>query len=266
MFLPSPELLVQRLVGFIRDELASRGFDKAVVGLSGGVDSAVVARLCQLAIGERFKAILMPASSSSPESLLHARLLCERFNISYQVQSIAPFDELFRRENPSASPHRIGNACARFRMIVLYDIALAEQRLVVGTGNRSEILLGYETLHGDSACAFNPIGELYKSEIFTLARFLGIPEEIVGKAPSADLFEGQSDEGDLGFSYNAIDEVLFNHFELGFSREALVARGFEAGLVKMVLGRVERNRFKSEMPPLAPARAWIKALEINHTL
>lgn len=254
MTLTNPSALVNQLVDFLRQELAQRGFKKVVVGLSGGVDSAVVARLCQEAIGENLHALLMPSSVSSKESVEHALLLCERFNLSHHIQSIAPLELAFRELHPEASPLRIGNACARFRMITLYDFSFKENRLVIGTGNKSEILLGYGTLYGDTACALNPIGDLYKTEIFQLAKFLSIPDEIIQKAPSADLFEGQSDEKELGFSYNDMDQLLFDHIELKLSKEELLAKGHAKELVEMVLKRISTNKFKSEMPPIAQVR------------
>lgn len=194
------ENIKQNLVQFIATEVQARGFKSVVFGLSGGIDSAVVARLCQLAFPKSHQALLMPAKQSSKTSLTHALELCKKFGISYQILSINQPQTAFEAtlQGLETMPLRLGNLCARLRMICLYDYAFANNALVVGASNKSEIWLGYGTIFGDLACAINPIGNLYKTEIYELARVLGIPHNIIEKAPSADLYKGQSDEQRIG--------------------------------------------------------------------
>lgn len=252
------QALEEWLVEFLRHEVRSRGFDKVLVGVSGGVDSALVARLCQKAFGRNLHALFMPSSVSSKESLEHAKALCEQFSISYDISPITPLENAFREAVKPDHPLRLGNACARFRMILLYDLAFAQNRLVIGTGNRSEILLGYSTLYGDTACAINPIGELYKNEVYELAAFLEIPTQILSKPPSAELIIGQEDEVDLGFSYAQIDTLLYDLSEQELDHQALLQAGHPLALIEMVEERIERNAFKRALPPLAPVRQWLK--------
>ncbi|MGP1450074.1 MAG: NAD+ synthase [Wolinella sp.] len=270
MKIQNPAVLANELVRFLRDELKTRGFTKAILGLSGGLDSAVVSVLAKEAYGENLKCVFMPSSHSARESLEHARLLEREFKIPLCIRSIAPFEVAFmenlkdeipnQEENPkldSLLRHRIGNACARFRMILLFDIAFAENRLVIGTSNKSELLLGYTTLYGDMACAFNPIGDLYKTEIFQLANFLKLPREIIEKAPSADLFSGQSDEAELGFSYNDIDRVLHDYVECNIDSDGLLSKGYSKEMINSILSRTINNQFKRVMPPLASVRGLL---------
>lgn len=239
------------LIRFLQDEVRKAGFSKAILGISGGVDSAVVAVLAHKAFGDSFLGLMLPATTSSQASLEHAAELCQKFGIKTEKIPIGPLVDTYFHDKQEASKLRIGNFSARMRMSVLYDISAREHALVLGTGNKSEILLGYGTIFGDLACAINPIGELYKTEIFELARHLGVPESILTKAPSADLWEGQSDEGEFGFSYAQIDKLLYAHVEENKDKQALLASGFEEALVTMVLQRIENNRFKGKLPTIA---------------
>lgn len=243
------------LIRFLQDEVRKAGFSKAILGISGGVDSAVVAVLAHKAFGENFLGLLLPASTSSQASLEHANELCQKFGIKTEKIPIGPLVDTYFHDKKEASKLRIGNFSARMRMSVLYDISAREHALVLGTGNKSEILLGYGTIFGDLACAINPIGELYKTEIFEFARHLGVPESILTKAPSADLWEGQSDEGEFGFSYAQIDKLLYAHVEQNRDEKELLASGFEEALVTMVLQRIENNRFKGKLPTIANVNA-----------
>jgi len=242
------------LIKFLKEEVQKAGFAKAVLGISGGIDSAVVATLAKKAFGEHFLGLMLPSSTSNKASFEDAQALCEKFNIQTEKISVGSLvDSYFEGQN--ASKLRIGNFSARMRMSVLYDISARENALVLGTSNKTEILLGYGTIFGDTACAINPIGELYKTEIFEFAAYLGIPESILKKAPSADLWEGQSDEDEFGFTYAQIDKVLYAHVEKNFTPEELISAGFDASLVVMIMQRIKNNSFKSKLPTIADLSA-----------
>jgi NAD+ synthase len=240
------------LIGFIQTEVKRIGYSRAVVGLSGGIDSALSCYLAAGALGpENVLALRMPYKSSSPDSLQHAQMVIEATGVqSLTVPITGMVDSLFDR-TPDANPVRRGNVMARARMIILYDQSEAFHGLVMGTGNKTEILLGYTTLYGDSACALNPIGDLYKTQVRQLARAMGVPEEIVSKPPSADLWQGQTDEDELGFTYEDVDPLLFLLVDERYRPEDCVAAGFEIGFVKTVVERVRCNHFKRVMPPIA---------------
>lgn len=239
------------LVEFLKEEVKKAGFSKVVMGISGGVDSAVVSVLAHKAFQDNLLGLLLPASTSSSASIEHATEHCQKFHIRTEKIPVGSLVDTYFTTHPNASKLRIGNFSARMRMAVLYDISARENALVLGTGNKSEILLGYGTLYGDLACAINPIGELYKTEIFEFARYLGVSESILTKAPSADLWEGQSDEGEFGFTYAQIDKVLMAHVEGAQDQKALIASGFDPELVAMALERIEANRFKGKLPTIA---------------
>ena len=240
----------EQLINFLQEEVKKTGLNKVTVGLSGGLDSAVVAVLCKEAFGDNLNCVLMPSQFSSKESIQDATQLCEKFDIKYETLSIAPMVEGFIA-NMNGDKLRIGNFSARMRMSVLYDVSSREKSLVVGTSNRSEILLGYGTIYGDTACAINPIGQIYKSDEFEFARFLGVTEAILNKAPSADLWEGQSDEAELGYSYKQMDDVLKELFDNGKSASDLISNGVDEKLVNMCINRFKANEFKGKMPTIA---------------
>lgn len=252
------QLISQYLTRFLNDEVRKTGLKKAVVGLSGGLDSAVVAVLAHKAFGDDLLCIKMPSHYSSQSSIDDAQELCEKFSLHCETHSIEPMLRAYEHEEMSSL--RIGNLSARLRMSTLFDISAREGALVLGTSNKSELMLGYGTLYGDLASAINPIGDLYKTEVFELARFLEVPESIVGKPPSADLWAGQSDEIEIGYPYADLDRVLKLYIEERFSREELIESGEKTELVDMIIGRIYKNQFKRRMPVIAK----LTSRTINH--
>ena len=247
---------------FIRGQLEQAGFERAILGLSGGIDSAVVAFLVAEAIGaDRLLAVMLPYQSSSPASRADAESVIAALGCASDLVDItAMVDGYFGSgttpgaagpDGPDASPLRRGNLAARMRMAVLYDRSVTWGGLVVGTGNKTESLIGYTTVFGDSACAFNPIGDLYKSQVRQLAVALHVPDAIVRKAPSADLWPGQTDEHEGGFSYPVLDRLLFWRVDKRRSVEETVALGFDAAMVERVDRMVAGAEFKRQVPPIA---------------
>ncbi len=251
------DLAERVLVAFLRDEAKRAGFDRLVIGLSGGVDSAVAAMLAAKAVGaDRVHALALPARESSPESLAHAKLVAAAGGFAMTVREIGPAAEaLIASLSAPLTPVRRGNVYARLRMIALYDASAALPALVVGTSNKTELLLGYGTLHGDLACALNPLGDLYKCQVRDLARHLGVPAVVIDKPPSADLWPGQTDEADLGFTYAEADALLFRLVDQRMSPDELVASGFAEPLVRRVTRLVMRNQFKRRPPMIAKLSA-----------
>jgi NAD+ synthase len=246
------DLARQILKGFILTEITRASFSHAVIGLSGGIDSALSCYLAAEALGpENVLAVRMPYRSSSPESLEHAQLVINNLGVKSLTISITDMVEPLFQCFPDMSHVRRGNIMARARMIVLYDQSEAFRGLVVGTGNKTEILLGYTTLFGDSANALNPIGDLYKTQVRQLAHVIGVPVPILEKAPSADLWGGQTDEGELGFTYEEVDRLLYLLVDQRYSPEDCVAAGFDKPFVEAVVRRVQRNHFKRILPPIA---------------
>jgi NAD+ synthase len=253
------DVAIRVIVGFIRNQLRQAGFDRAIVGLSGGIDSALVAYLVSQAIRpELLMCVLMPYRTSSPESEEHGRLVVERLGCASDLVDISPMvDGYFGSDGKpgagglDAVPLRRGNFMARQRMCVLYDRSVTWGGLVVGTGNKTESLIGYTTLFGDSACAFNPIGDLYKSQVRQVAAAIGVPDEIIRKAPSADLWPGQTDESEAGFSYPALDRLLFWMIDKRRDDAELLAMGFDAATIDRVKRMVAVSEFKRQVPPVA---------------
>ena len=244
----------RRIVGeFIRAQLDQAGFGKVLLGLSGGIDSALVAYLAAEAIGpENVLAILMPYKTSSPESRGDAETIVEDLGLPSELVDISPIvDGYFDESRAGATPLRRGNFMARARMMVLYDHSVTWGGLVIGTGNKTEALIGYSTLWGDSASAFNPIGDLYKSQVRQLSAAIGVPRAVITKAPSADLWPGQTDEQEVGFSYADVDRILFRLVDRRLSLDEVVADGFEQELVERVDRMVAGSEFKRQVPPIA---------------
>ena len=245
-----PELVTRILVHFIREEITKVGFERAVVGLSGGIDSATTCALCARALGpENVLAVRMPYRTSSPQSLADAQAVIDLLGVRHETVDITPMVEPLFEITPDMDKRRRGNVMARERMIILYDRSAAFGGLVVGTGNKTELLLGYTTLFGDSACAINPLGDLYKRQVRQLAAYLGSPEQIITKPPTADLWVGQTDEAELGFTYDEADQILYLIYDARWTVEEVVALGFPEPLVRGIVERVRRNQYK-RMPPV----------------
>jgi NAD+ synthase len=246
------ELARKILTGFIHTEITRAGFSRAVVGLSGGIDSSLSCYLTVEALGpENVLAIRMPYKTSSADSLEHAQLVIDELGVNSLTIPVTEMVEPLFERFPESDPIRRGNVMARARMIVLYDQSHDFGGLVVGTGNKTEILLGYTTLFGDSACAINPIGDLYKTQVRQLAREMGLPSVIIDKPPSADLWVGQTDEGELGFTYAEVDQLLYLLVDQRFKPEDCVAEGFSESFVRTVVELVKKNHFKRVLPPIA---------------
>ena len=239
------------LVGFLRDGITKAGFRNTVIGLSGGLDSAVAAALAAEALGpERVLGALLPYRSSNPEGRDDALAFAGRLGIRTREIDITPMvDAYLDRYEPDADLVRRGNVMARQRMIVLYDLSQKERALVIGTSNRTELLLGYTTLHGDSACALNPLGDLLKTQVRQLAEQMELPRRIIEKPPSADLWEGQTDEGELGIGYRTADAVIALLVDERLAPETIIARGFSEKDVEFVRGAIRKSQFK-RMPPV----------------
>jgi NAD+ synthase len=240
------------LVGFLRDEIRNTGNEKAVIGLSGGVDSALSAFLSAEALGsENVLAVLMPYKTSNPQSRIDAERVVRALGIRSQIVDISPMVDAFAATVGDGDRMRLGNVMARQRMIVLYNLSAKEKALVVGTGNKTETLLGYTTLFGDNACAINPLGDLYKTQVWDLARAVGVPGEIVEKQPSADLWEGQTDEGELGFSYREVDRLLYYMVDERRTPAELESLGFGKALIATVSTIIRKSQFKRRLPLIA---------------
>jgi NAD+ synthase len=246
------DLARQILTGFIRSEITRMGFQHAVVALSGGIDSALSCYLAAEALGaENVLAVRMPYKTSSADSLDHAQLVIDALGVQSLTIPISEMVDPLLARFPEMDALRRGNIMARMRMIAIYDQSVAFRGLVVGTGNKTEIMLGYTTLYGDSACAINPLGDLYKTQVRQLSHAMGIPDVIIQKAPTADLWQGQTDEGELGYTYAEVDKLLYLLIDQRYSAQDCVAAGFSEAFVRSVVERVRRNQFKRVLPPIA---------------
>jgi NAD+ synthase len=240
------------LVGFIADEIAKTGMKRAIIGLSGGIDSALSAYLSAEALGaENVLAVRMPYRTSSADSLSDADLVIEALGLASLTVPITEMADPLINRFPDMNSTRKGNIMARLRMTILYDQSASWGGLVMGTSNKSEILLGYSTIYGDSGVALQPIGDLYKTQVRQLSAALDIPTSVLKKPPSADLFEGQTDEGDFGFSYEDVDKVLFLLVDERYTVDEVVDEGFARSFVETVWRRVKINHYKRTMPNIA---------------
>jgi NAD+ synthase len=238
------------LTAFLRDEVQRTGLTRAVVGLSGGIDSALSCFLAVEALGtENVLAVRMPYKTSSADSRAHAQLVIDQLGVQNEAFEITPMVEPLLATIPPEDSKRRGNVMARARMIVLYDRSAATRGLVIGTGNKTEILLGYTTLFGDAASALNPLGDLYKTQVRQLSRAVGVPAPIIDKTPSADLWPGQTDEGEMGLTYERVDQLLYLLVDQRYRPEECIEAGFEPEFVERVLKMMRQNQFK-RMPPI----------------
>lgn len=254
------EQMAEYLQHFLSDEVRKTGIQNVVLGLSGGIDSAVVALLAQRVFKDNLLCVKMPSQYSSQSSLDDADELCRDFGLNVITASIEPMLRAYEELNPDMDNLRRGNLSARLRMSTIFDISAKQRALVLGTSNKSELMLGYGTLYGDLSSALNPIGDLYKSEVYELAEYLGVTKSIIKKAPSADLWSGQSDEADLGYTYAELDKALKLYVEDRLSKEEIVEMGCDRDMLDMIIERIFRNQFKRKMPLIAK----LTSRTINH--
>lgn len=246
------DLAAEIISGFIHSVSTRVGFTKAVLGVSGGIDSALSCFLAARALGgENVLAVRMPYKTSSQESYDHAQLVIDATGAQSMTIPITDMADGLISQFPDMSKLRMGNIMARCRMIVLYDRSVDFNGLVVGTGNKTELLLGYSTVFGDSACAYNPIGDLYKTQVRQLSRALSVPDVVIDKAPTADLWAGQTDEAELGFTYAEVDKLLYLLVDERFTPDECMEAGFSREFVETVVKRVQRTHYKRVMPPIA---------------
>lgn len=245
------ELSTQILTTSLKEEVQKAGFQNVVLGLSGGIDSALSLYLAVRAFGpDRVLAVRMPYRTSSPSSLEDAQKAINDTGVRSETIEITKQVDAYFEHDPEATPLRRGNKMARERMSILYDLSAKYNALVIGTSNRTELLLGYGTQFGDSASAVNPIGDLYKTQVRQLSAFVGVPESIIEKPPSADLWVNQTDEGELGFTYFDVDRLLYHMIDLQMNKEELIEKGFAEEFIQMVYKRIVRNQYKRTMPVL----------------
>lgn len=252
-FVSNPEQASSQICQWLRAQLSQSGCDRFVLGLSGGLDSALAAYLACKAVGpDAVLCVLLPSRTSSPQSLTDAKLVIEKLGFCHYIIDISGMAEAFEQQVPDITPLRRGNLCARLRMLSLFDQA-HPRGLVLGTSNKTETLLGYGTLYGDAAWSLNPLGDLYKTDVRLIARHMGVPAPIVEKIPTADLWDGQTDEGELGFPYEDLDRVLVKLIDEKKSRRDVLAEGVNPQLVDRVVSLIRGSAFKRR----SPAVAWL---------
>ncbi len=248
----NPELVRRLLVGFIQNEVRKVGFERVVLGLSGGVDSSLVATLAAQALGPKnVLGVLMPYKTSDPKSRSDALQVVKQLGIEHLEIDISPQIDAYFERFPDADQRRRGNKMARERKSIEYDHSSAWRALDIGTSNKTELLLGYGTIYGDMASAINPIGDLYKTQVWQLADAVGVPTAIVQKAPSADLWAGQSDETELGYQYRMIDQLLYYLVDRRYSIDELKRQGFDEAFITEIIRRVRENQYKRRLPVIA---------------
>lgn len=253
------------LVGFIRDTIYKNNFKNGIVGVSGGLDSAVVLALVQRALGpEHTFALLMPYKLSSPASLADGLTICQQLQVAHEVIDISASVDAYFDRFPATDKMLIGNKCARERMSVLYDQSARKKALVVGTSNKSELLIGYSTLFGDSAAALLPIGDLYKTQVFAFAEYLNIPQAIINKKPSADLWQDQTDEGEIGITYKELDEILYQWVDLRKKEWEIEQAGYAAPVIEKIKRMIMQSHYKRTMPPVAKLLARTIGLDFRY--
>jgi NAD+ synthase len=260
-----PDLTKRLLVEFIRNEVRKFGFERVVLGLSGGIDSALSAALAAEALGpENVVALILPYKTSSPESEGHARILIEQLGLPHDKIDITPMAEPLFAHYDEMSNLRRGNVLARLRMIAVFDRSSAERALVLGTSNKTECLLGYTTWYGDSAASIQPIGDLYKTQVRALSAAIGVPKEIVEKKPSADLWPGQTDEGEMGLTYETVDQVLYLLVDERMDVERVISLGFDRALVERVVKNVRNMQFKRMTPVIAKVGSRTPGIDFRY--
>jgi NAD+ synthase len=247
-----PRVVADKLKNFILSKVSCKGFSKVVLGLSGGLDSTVVAYLSVLALGrENLIGVIMPYGRISSDSSDHAKKIARILKIKTETIDIKPMVDAYAKSVKGLDNLRLGNKMARERMSILYDLSQAYSALVIGTSNKTERILGYGTIHGDCACAVNPIGALYKTQVRELAEYLGVPSYIIKKPPSAGLWHGQTDEEEIGYTYSDIDKLLFLMIDNKVKNKKLIEEGFSEVFIKDMRYRISKNRFKSQLPVIA---------------
>jgi NAD+ synthase len=242
---------VKILTTFIKEELSKSGFKKGILGLSGGLDSSVCAFLAAKALGPKNVIVLiMPYGRSFGGEVEDAQKVARHLKIKATVIDIAPMVDAYFKRHPTGNRVRLGNKMARERMSILYDHSAREKALILGTSNKTELLIGYGTIHGDMACAINPMGDLYKTQVRELAAYLGVPEKIRRKLPTAGLWAGQTDEVEIGLTYAEIDQILYYLVDERESKDEVIARGFRKAHVEKILSLIKNSEFKRQMPPI----------------
>ena len=240
------------IVSFIKDSIYKNNFKNGIVGVSGGLDSAVTLYLVQKALGSKNTfALLMPYKLSSKDSTKHAKLICTKLKVEYKIVEISESVDAYFNKYPTDIKTLIGNKCARERMSILYDFSARKRALVVGTSNKSELLIGYSTLYGDSAAAILPIGDLYKTQLFEFASYLKVPKCIIDKKPSADLWKNQTDEGEIGIRYKELDEILYNLVDLRKSDIEIENNGYSQEKINKIKDMIINSQYKRTMPNIA---------------
>jgi NAD+ synthase len=253
------------LLRFLQDGVRRHGFQRVVLGLSGGLDSALTAMLAAEALGaDQVRVVALPYHLSDPASLAGARQVAECAGLDLEIIPISAMAEPCLQQVPADDRRRRGNVLARLRMVVLYDLSARDGALVLGTSNKTELLLGYTTLWGDSACALQPIGDLYKTQVRALARHVGVPAAILERPPTADLWAGQTDEGEMGFTYEAVDRLLARMVDDRVGPDRLLEEGFDPALVRRVRTLIRRSQFKRCLPPVAKLSARTVGLDFRY--